>query len=300
MSVGGRLARNWFSGQMRGCLAQLLATVAVLSVVVCSGLAASFAPKSVQPLAFGAAFLLGFGAVIGAIICWGLWNRWRIGQQLGAAFLSLPLKNPTSSGWLLIGRQYHGTLSGRQFDAWFNKGPTLEIYLGCNGRTRTGFAMPGTLSNMVGGLAGRTTFEAPDLGVTVLAADAAWSRELLRDADARDGIRTLSETVSGGELRSVSVMPASVMVTSRYTPIDEMTPENVQKWADALEKLAGAVDRAPNPGEVVEESALEADARSSRKKAMGCAIGIVVAIFGGVLLLFIPVVIGLVFFSGGR
>lgn len=290
MSTGARVARSLFQRQLRGCFITLLSTVMVGGVLMCAGGAAALAPRGMQAPVGLAAFMLGLFTVLGGIVVWGVWNRWRLARRFDDAFLPVSGDAATSEGYLTAGRHIQGRGESRELDVWFARG-TLEIYLSCDGRTRVGFARPGFLTAFAAGVTGRTAFPVAPLDVTVLAHEPDWARALTDDEAARAAIRTLMTPMDATELRSVSLLPDALVVTSQGTPLSAITASQARVWVTAMAALASAIEaRAPN--ERLAASALETDARRSRRKIAGCAFAIVGVIMLGVLALSGAAIIG--------
>ena len=178
--------------------------------------------------------------------------------------------------WRLRGRQagavmrsWHGEIGGRAFNAWFHKGPTLELYLACDPATRAIAHRGGALIRALARAVDSRQPLAPsplDLdGVSVYADDEDWLRRLLRGREARGAVAALLEE-SPRTATAVSVSPNAVRYLRRYLPISEIDAEKVGRWVGELETLAAAVDALGPSGDGLEATRLEEWARTARDR----------------------------------
>jgi hypothetical protein len=108
----------------------------------------------------------------------------RRARHLDEAFAPLGLQGKM---YLTNGRQYHGAMGGRPVDAYFYRGPTLDLYLGASLKTRMSVGVKDRVGQAIAGMFNRQTMPAtdPDLDrLSVYTLDETWARELLNDPGA--------------------------------------------------------------------------------------------------------------------
>ncbi len=252
---------------LRGCLRQLVvmavgailgsALVGSVLVLVGDGDIEPRGPRFTLALALPAIFILSL-LTIGAVWVWIRARRldrafvpWRLrGQQAGAVM-----------------RSWHGEIEGRTFNAWFYRGPTIELYLGCVPATRGAIHRGGALIRAVERALGSREPLAPsplDLdGVSVYADDPAWMHRLLGRNEAREAVTgLLRETPRAAA--GVTVAPNAVRYVRRFQPLTEMSADNMRRWVGQLGILAAAADAIGPSADRLEPSRLEEWARTAR------------------------------------
>lgn len=190
------------------------------------------------------------------------------GRQLDALFAPLDL----AGGMLgLNGRQYHGTVNGRRVDAYFYRGPTLELYLSTPLQTRLTVGRRDRLGQALAGLAGRTALALDDVLLEALAVyplDEAWARGLLNDARVRDLLLRLTdtETPDAGpfEIRHLVLQPDALLLRLSYVRLGGLTAEALRGWLNDLAALLRVLEAAPPPSATATASPLERTLRTNR------------------------------------
>ncbi len=178
--------------------------------------------------------------------------------------------------WRLRGRQagavmrsWHGEIDGRVFNAWFHKGPTLELFLACAPATRGMIHRGGTLIRALSkAVESRQPMEPSPLdleGASVYADDPRWMRRLLARDDAIAAIAGLMRETPRAAA-AVSVAPNAVRYMRRFQPLAELNVENMRRWVGGLGALAAAVDTVGPSSDGLEPSKLEEWARTSRDR----------------------------------
>ena len=161
------------------------------------------------------------------------------------------------------------TIGGRAFNAWFHRGPTIELYLGCRPATRAvihrGGSLIRALSRAVESRQPMTPSPIDLEGVSVYADDEAWLRRLLRQPAARDAVTNLLEETPRAAA-AISVAPNAVRYLRRFLPLSELEAENTGRWVGELGTLADAVDSAGPSADALEPGRLEEWARTSRDR----------------------------------
>jgi len=244
--------------------------------------------------------MIGFGLlVVGGSVGFGAWMILGRQRQLDAAFTPLGL---VGSIYLLNGRQYHGTAGGRRVDAYFYRGPTLDIYVGTPLKTRLGLGTKDSVGQAVAGLLNRRpiALDDPELSrLNVFPLDEEWSRALLADAIARAAILRLTADEGPFELRQVILQPESLLLRLHRTRQRNITPENVRQWHTDLLTVARIAESLPPPQQTAEPSGMERTARVNRNAFLLPALGIVFALLCGLsLCAFVPAAVLLM--SQGR
>ena len=178
--------------------------------------------------------------------------------------------------WRLRGRQagavmrsWHGEIDGRAFNAWFHKGPTIELYLGCRPATRAVIHRGGALIRALSrAVESRQPMDPSPIDlseVSVHADDEDWLRRLLRRPEGRDAVTALLEETPRAAA-AISVAPNAVRYLCRYLPLSELDEDNMRRWVGELGALADAVDAVGPSADAREPGRLEEWARTSRDR----------------------------------
>ena len=195
------------------------------------------------------------------------------------------------SGYLLSGRKYEGSYGGRQVNVYvyasgsrYNRRPILELFVEAPVGGRMGIGTENVLSNIAAGLMKKEELEGTGLeGAVVYADDKSWATGMLDASGVRGSIRTLMETMGKYELRVVNYWPDSIRLQLTNYSAEVITQDNIRRIFDELVILAGAVDGAPRPSEVVEASQTEINSRTNRAAFTPIACGIVAFIVLGAM-----------------
>ncbi len=202
--------------------------------------------------------------------------------------------------WRLAGRQagavmrsWHGVIDGRVFNAWFHRGPTIELYLECSPATRGAIHRGGSLIRALSKAVESRAPMAPSPleleGVSVYADDPAWMRRLLGRSDARQAVAELMRETPRAAT-ALSVAPKAVRYMRRFQPLAELNADNMRRWVGELGALATAVDAVGPSAAGLEPSRLEEWARTSRDRYLN-------RVFLGLGLLMLLVMAGLFVFG---
>lgn len=178
--------------------------------------------------------------------------------------------------WRLRGRQagavmrsWHGEIGGRIFNAWFHRGPTLELYLACTPATRGAIHRGGALIRALSrAVESREPLDPSPIdleGASVYADDDRWLRRLLARREAREAVAGLMRETPRAAT-AVFVAPNAVRYMRRFQPLAELNADNLRRWVSQLEKLAAAVDAVGPSADGREPSRLEEWARTSRDR----------------------------------
>ena len=194
------------------------------------------------------------------------------------------------SGYLLSGRKYEGSYGGRQVNVYvyasgsrYNRRPILELFVEAPVGGRMGIGTKNVLSNVAAGLLNKDELEGTGLDgdVVVYSDDKSWAIGMLDASGVRESVRTLMEPEGKYELRTINYMPDSIRLQLTNYSAEVLNQENIRRIFDELVTLAGAVDGAPRPSEVVEASQTEINSRTNRAAFTPIACGIVAFIVLG-------------------
>ncbi len=217
-----------------------------------------------------------------------IWVRFR-GRRLDRAFASLGWKGQQAGPVL---RSWHGVLDGREFDVWFHRGPTLEIYAGCEPGTRGIVHTGGPLMRAIGeALDKHGPLRPPpfDLeGATFYSHDEGWMRRLLERGRGENALRALM-TDTHRSASNLLVGPNYLRYMRRFLPLREIKEENIRGWLTEVGTLAEEVDRLGPSKDAVEPKKVEEWARKHRGrhlKKIFFGLGIVLVLSMGGLFVF--------------
>ena len=219
------------------------------------------------------------GGVFGTLI----WILRRRRRRLDAAFTPLGLEGER---YMLTGRQYRGTVEGRQARVLFYRGPMLELHLSTPLQTRFGVAEVGSTTPALARLFGREPLDLDDSDLSALrvyALDESWARSLVSDSKAGKLVkRLLSAGESWALVRQVVLGPGAFrlrLYRSKRLFDYEITAAEARQWVDALLVLARVAEGLPAPTVMDEESSAERLVRTGGATRVGL---IVVALLVGV------------------
>ncbi|MCP4539144.1 MAG: hypothetical protein GY832_18565 [Chloroflexi bacterium] len=212
-------------------------------------------------------------------------SLYRRKRWLDTVFVPLGL---TGSTYTLSGRQYQGTVQGREVTARFYRGPTLDLYVSTPLQTRLGVGEKSQMGLAVAGLFNRQPLLLDDLdleALSIFALDEEWARLLWADSEAKVLLQRLMRAGESWVLmHQVHLQPGRLyMRLYRNKNLFKygFTPEEVQQWLDDLMALARITESLPAPQVTAEETAAERLVRSGRVTSI--ALLIVAAIFGPML-----------------
>ena len=159
-----RLFKAWGISYLRGCVLQIVVSIVVVALSVpCIFVPLYFANNTrnntaafwIMVIPMSAFVLILLGGSLGV----GLFFLMRRASQLDEAFKPLGLDGKM---YLTNGRQYHGTVQGRRVDIYFYRGPTLEIFVEANVKSRIGIGVKSSVGAAVAGMINRQPLELGD------------------------------------------------------------------------------------------------------------------------------------------
>lgn len=197
-------------------------------------------------------------------------------RRLDAAFNPLGL---TGQRYMLTGRQYQGTVEGRDVDVRFYRGPMLELHFGTPLQTRFGVAEAGSTTPALARLFGRQALALDDPaldGLRVYALDENWARSLMAEPEARKLVQRLLDAGERWALvRQVVLGPGAFRLRLYHNKRlfkFEITAEEARRWLDDLLALARVAEQLPGPTVTAEESAGERIVRTGAASRIGLVI----------------------------
>ena len=209
----------------------------------------------------------------------------RRARRLDALFAPLGLTGQT---YMISGRQYHGTIQGRQVNVYFYRGPTLNVDISTPLQTRLGVASKAADTMAFARLLNRQPLSLADPALsdmTVFAMDEDWTRSLLANPHMPGRLQRLIHFEGFFTRRNVLLRPGWLRLSlygNRNLFRWDITPEQVQQWFDNLLAVARIAEGLPAPQITDQESEAERMARSIRNRSPylipAIAIGVTLAI----------------------
>ena len=149
-----RLFKAYGAGCARSLVVQIVVGVVALCILPAIILVSMLMPlppelEEYRPILWAFGFVAFLGLFTVAAVAWMLWSKRQRAGQFDEAFATLGL---SGSNYMLVGRQYHGQVDGRQVDIYFYRGPILDIYLASPLRTRMGVGLSSALSSAASNL----------------------------------------------------------------------------------------------------------------------------------------------------
>jgi hypothetical protein len=200
-----------------------------------------------------ASYLLVAGAVVflaitvGGTLAYAAFVLRKRRAWLDAAFGEV---NIAGKAYLTNGRQYHGRFSGRQVDAYFYRGPMLDVYVSTSLQTRLGLGKRNKVGTLLATFAQSTplTLTEPEYqGVDAYADDGDWALRWLADSDAKGALARLMASADDVEVRNLNLQPGAIRLSICYTEEVRITPAAVRQWLDDLCAAVVAAERLPAP-----------------------------------------------------
>lgn len=209
-------------------------------------------------IAFGGGYLFLIGAVLVRK------------SRLDRAFQPLGF---TGRLYRLMFRRYEGTMAGRRAEAFFYRGPNLEIILSSNLKTRAGITLDYADTSAAADLLGSKPVQHGVPGmedVRVWSEDEVWVRQALMDPRVQEDLRTLLSERAFFVRSIVKVFPGHVQLHlsgNRNVIKWEITPDMAGRWVTSLSRLAEHLEtRVPKAGRIVELSPAEDLALQIKRK----------------------------------
>jgi hypothetical protein len=277
-----KIVNSWGSGCALQALLAIIIMLVVMAGVVGLVILSVLLPvtESQRMYIWVGGFLILMVLMLGGIFLWSARSVKRRATQLDAAFNPMGL---TGRAYLWNGRQYHGTLNGRQVDAYFYRGPSLAIYIASPLNTRMGIGLRGRFSLLASRSIARPELVTNDpefvhLGIFPL--DERWGRDLLDNSQAKAAILRLITIGSKFEFRNLLFQPEAIQLQIHRTDISALTVENIRIWIYDLLDLARIAESLHPPAVTAVASAMERKTRLSRNDFIWPILGITCGIIG--------------------
>jgi hypothetical protein len=168
----------------------------------------------------------------------------------------------TGKAYLIYGRQYQGTFSGRNVDVYIYRGPTVEVRIKSTVNTRVIINPKDSISTQTAVVLGKPSFSTNDPSLDqfgIFPEDAVWAGKLLAEPIAIQTIKTLMS--AGAEwaiIRRVEIQPGELLLflfRSRKMSSGLFTQIEILAWLSALTQLAITAENLPAPDVLLEPTA---------------------------------------------
>ncbi|MES2642762.1 MAG: hypothetical protein V4850_24980 [Myxococcota bacterium] len=256
--AGRRIATSWGRGLLVGCGIQAAAIGWLVVVAVAFGLLYPYLPRDAQAFVVPLALGTWIGTLLPVLFVGMLVVTLRHNARLDRAFADIGPGRalaPVARGWT-------GERGGRRVDAWFSKGPQLELYVEGAPRTEVGVGRGGAVQRFAVRVTDRVTVPLDEDRVAI-GLDGDWTRRLVADPRARAALDGLLAE-GDGALRTVHVEPDAVKFTARYFDLDRLDRDEVQRLLGLLVAFAHAVDALPASARPVAPGGLGSRLRTRR------------------------------------
>ncbi len=165
----------------------------------------------------------------------------------------------TGSAYGFTGRQYHGTVRGREVDVTFVRGPNLSIHVSSPLGTNLAISDTADVSQNLARLFNKEPLNQPNQKITVFADEEDWGQAFISDLQARKLLTDLIFEEHPFLIRQIHFTPAALrlrLYRSKQVFDFRFTPEQGRHWVEDLIRLVEIAESLPAPREQKEESAL--------------------------------------------
>ncbi len=293
-----RIAKAWGTGCLRQVfvsgLVLLVIVIALVGLVVLS-VTLPLTTDQRSSLIFAGLFAVIALLVVG-VLAWGAVTIRQQAERLDKIFNPLGL---TGKRYLVNGRQYHGSLQGRQVDIYFYRGPSLVIYVAAKINTRLSIDLKGSLSRVTSQhpTQPEVVTTDPDLvNLVIFSIDAHWGRDLLADPGAKSAILRLVGLQPGAEIHNLLFQPEAIELQVHHLDPANLTIEAVTAWMNDLFSLVRISESHTPPLETAKASSLERRVRMNRGDftllLLGVSCGIIAAVAVVIIIVLILIDLG--------
>ena len=177
----------------------------------------------------------------------------RRAKRYDAIFGPLGLKGKM---YMLSGRQYHGSMKGRQVEVYFYRGPTLDMRTSTTAQARLSIANSDTVSLPLARMFGREPLDLTDpglSGLTIFAHDEVWALSLLANPEVKALLRQLILSESAFLMRQIHLEPGKLrlyLYRNKGLFKFNVTPDEARQWLNGLLALARIAETLPAPPQV--------------------------------------------------
>jgi hypothetical protein len=297
MTTENRLFRAYGQGCARGTILYVIVAVIVIGGFCCLTALTFLLPidEEIRLYVWVALIVAFMFVTVGVTAILAVLTLLRRAGELDKAFLPLGLQG---RGYLINGRQYHGTFRGYAIHVYFYRGPTLQIYLDVPLGTRLGIGRHGAISRLAADMTEKRALSVDDPEfdhLVIYPDDHQWAGELFADSQAREVILRLIDEDTAAELRSLSITPNALLWQSHYNPVRNINAESVSAWINDLYELARIAQGLRPPRVTALESGLEHTSRTDRSKytwpTVGITCGVIAAMAACVVAISVIVII---------
>ena len=159
--------------------------------------------------------------------------------------------------YLLIGRHYWGNFGGREVEVYIYRGPTMEIRILAQSRTRIQIIRKGTIPVKISGIFQKNPLELSDphlSGYAVYADDEDWAKQFLSDESIFPALESLMNNhVDWAVFRHIEIQPGQLtlfLYRSKNMYLKSSQFSAVRPWIISLSKLAARIESLPQPTRV--------------------------------------------------
>ncbi len=212
-----RIFKAWGMSYLRGCVMQIIISIVIIALSVpCIFVPLYIANNTrnnatafwIMAIPMSAFVLILLGGSVGI----AMFFLMRRASQLDEAFKPLGLD---AKMYLTNGRQYHGTVQGRRVDIYFYRGPTLEIFVEANVKSRIGIGVKSSVGAAVAGMINKQPLELGDADYApfnIYANDPQWARDIFSDPSFKQAAVRLATNSSSYGLYNVIIAPGAVQM----------------------------------------------------------------------------------------
>lgn len=295
----------WGKDYQRSCLVQVAAVVIVIPLFTVLILVPLYLANRSGVTSNEALWIMVIPAAIFILLLIGggygliYYSVIRRGKWLDQVFLPIGLEGRS---FAVIGRQYHGTVDGREVDVFFSRGPLLTIYVGTTVKTRVSIADVEDVSLTLAGLFNKYPLELGSPRLTGYAHETEWGQTFVNHQDVEDIAAELIFEEHPFLIRQILLNPDAIMLRlyrSRRLWDFKFNPEQGRHWLEGLIRLVEIAEELPVPKEPIEESELSEKVRHGNLRT-GRIVGIIVAALVGIpTCIAVVTVLALLYFEGG-
>lgn len=156
--------------------------------------------------------------------------------------------------YLLVGRHYWGRFGDREVEIYIYRGPTMEIRISAQSRTRIQIIRKGTIPVKISGILQKNplVLTNPQLSsYAVYADDEAWAQQFLSDTSIFPALESLMiDHVDWAVFRHLEIQPGQVTLflhRSKNMYLNSGQFSAVQPWLIALSTLAARIESLAQP-----------------------------------------------------
>ena len=257
--VGDVVLQNTKRRLFVGCLSALIGfplmvccLVLIFSLVLpqLDRLAAGSQTDLLPVVLVGIGVLIIFVLLVGPVILYIILIRNRA-NLLDEAFQPYDLKG---SMYMLVGRHYWGTFSGRDLDMYIYRGPTMEIHLSSQNHTRLQILPNTSLPVKVSAILNKDPIQLPaglSENYAVYAEDVDWAQKLFLNEEINNALKSLLfEHADWAIFRHIEIHPDRILLylhrsKKLFTNINQFSA--VDAWIHSMQTISAIIEDMPEP-----------------------------------------------------